>query len=85
MCIDYQALNKQTIMNQVPLARIDEVWDQVGRSKYFSTINLRSRYHQITLRDAHIQKTAFRTRYGQYEYLVTPFRLTGAQDASRPS
>lgn len=78
MCIDYRALNKQTIKNQVPLPRIDEVWDQVGGSKYFSTIDLRSGYHEIRLRDADIQKTAFRTRYGQYEYLVTPFGLTGA-------
>ena len=78
MCIDYRALNKQTIKNQVPLPRIDEVWDQVGGSKYFSTIDLISGYHQIRLRDADIQKTAFRTRYGQYEYLVTPFGLTGA-------
>ncbi|CDF41213.1 unnamed protein product [Chondrus crispus] len=63
MCIDYRALNKQTIKNQVPLPRIDEVWDQVGGSKCFSTIDLRSGYHQIRLRDADIQRTAFRTRY----------------------
>ena len=60
------------------MPRIDEVWDQVGGSKYFSTIDLRSGYHQKRLRDADTQKTAFRTRYGQYEYLVTPFGLTGA-------
>ncbi|CDF33000.1 unnamed protein product [Chondrus crispus] len=69
MCIDYGALYKQTIKNQVPLPRIDDVWDQVGESKNFSTIYLISGYHQIRLRDADTQKTAFRTGYGQYEFL----------------
>lgn len=78
MCIDYRALNKKTIKNQVPLPRIDEVWDQVGGAKYFSCIDLRSGYHQIRLRNEDVEKTAFRTRYGQFEYLVTPFGLTGA-------
>ena len=66
MCIDYRALNKQTIKNQAPLPRIDEVWNLVGRCKYFSTVNLRSGYHQIRLRNADTQKTAAQTRYGKY-------------------
>ena len=78
MCIDYRALKKQTIKNQVPLPRIDEVWDQVGGAKYFSIIDLKSGYHQIRVRKEDIYKTAFRTRYGQFEFLVTPFGLTGA-------
>ena len=78
ICIDYKALNKQTIKNQVPLPRINEVWVRVGGAKYFSTIDLRSGYHQIRLRETDISKTAFRTRYGQFEFLVTPFGITGA-------
>ena len=78
MCIDYRALNKQTIKNQVVLPRIDDVWDRVGGAKYFSTIDLRSGSHQIRLRETGISKTAFRTRHEQFGFLVTPFGLTGA-------
>ena len=78
MCIDYGALNKQHIKNQVPLPRIDEVWDQVGKAKYLLRIDSKSGYHQVRIREFDIEKSAFRTRYGQFEYLVTPFGLIGA-------
>lgn len=77
MCVDYRALNKKTIKNNVPLPRIDEVWDQLGNAKYFTTLDLRAGYNQIRIKENDIPKTAFRTRYGQFEYLVTPFGLTG--------
>lgn len=78
MCIDYIALNKQTIKNQVLLPRIHEVWDRVGLAKYFSTLYLRCGYHQTRLKELGIEKPAFRTRHRQYEYSVTPFGPTRA-------
>ncbi len=58
MCIDYRALNKQTIRNQVPLPHIDEVWDQLSGEKYFSTPDLRSGYHQIRIKESDIEKNS---------------------------
>jgi Reverse transcriptase (RNA-dependent DNA polymerase) len=78
MRIDYRALNKATIRNNYPLPRIDEVWDQIGGSKYFSSLDLRSGYNQIRAAEEDVQKTCFRTRYGAFEFLVVPFGLSGA-------
>ncbi|GJR47154.1 putative reverse transcriptase domain-containing protein [Tanacetum coccineum] len=76
MCIDYRELNKLTVKNRHLLSRIDDLFDQLQGSSLYSKINLRSGYHHIRVRDEDIPKTAFRTRYGHYEFQVMPFGLS---------
>jgi len=78
LCIDYRQSNKVTIKNRYPLPRIDDLMDQLVGACVFSKIDLRLCYHQIKVKPEDILKTAFRTRYDHYEYLVMPFVVTNA-------
>nr|GEV57403.1 putative reverse transcriptase domain-containing protein [Tanacetum cinerariifolium] len=78
MCIDYRELNKLTIKNHYPLPRINDLFDQLQGSQYLSKIDPRSGYHQLRVREEDIPKTAFRMRYGHFEFMVMPFGLTNS-------
>jgi hypothetical protein len=78
LCMDYHALNEVTIKNKYLLPRIDDLFDQLHGACVFSKINLRSRYHQLKIRECDISKTAFILRYGLYEYTVVSFGLINA-------
>ena len=81
MCIDYRQINKVTVKNRYPLLRIEDLFDQLKEASVFSKINLRLRYYQLRVKDVNVPKTAFRTRYGHYEFLVMPFGLTNVPRA----
>ena len=71
-------MNKKTIQNQYPLPLPEELFDHLGEAKVFSKIDLRSAYWQVPMKEADIPNTAFKTRWGLFEYLVVPFGVTNA-------
>ncbi len=78
MCVDYRMFNKAMVKNQYPLPRIDDLFDRFLRAKVFSSIDLCSGYYQIRIAERDEEKTICHIRYGSYEFLVMPFRLTNA-------
>ena len=78
MCVDYRALNKLTIKNRYPLPNLREMFDQLGKARYFTKMDLRSGYYQMRIAEGDVEKTAMRTRYGSYEWLVMSMGLTNA-------
>ncbi|GKC42369.1 putative reverse transcriptase domain-containing protein [Tanacetum coccineum] len=75
MCIDYRELNKLTIKNRYPHPRIDDLFDQLQGSQYFSKIDHRFGYHQLRVHEDDIPKTTVRTHYRHFEFTVMPFGL----------
>jgi hypothetical protein len=78
MCLDYLALNKGTIKKKNPIPRVDKIFDRLQGATHLSTLDLRSGYYHIRVRDEDIPKTCIRTRYGSFEFLVMPFGVTNA-------
>ena len=75
LVIDYRALNKVTRKFTCPMPKVEDIFSKLNGAKYFSTLDLRAGYHHIPLERSSIQKTAFNSPFGKYEYVKVPFRL----------
>lgn len=77
-CIDYRELNKITVKNRYPLPLVPELFQRLGTATIFTKLDLRGAYNLVRIREGDEWKTAFRTRFGHFEYLVMPFGLCNA-------
>ena len=78
LCIDYRKLNSVTKKDAHPLPRVEDIFDTLAGSKFFTTLDLAMRYHQVELHPDYQEKTAFRTPFGLFQYTVMPFGLATA-------
>jgi len=78
MCVDYRVINKLTVKNRCPLPLISETLDRLRSAKVFTKLDLKGAYNLIRIAEGDEWKTAFRTRYGHFEFLVMPFGLCNA-------
>ncbi|UPX20316.1 uncharacterized protein EKO05_0010552 [Ascochyta rabiei] len=78
LCVDYWGLNKITIKNRYPIPLVSEMMDRLSKAKVFTKLDLRDAYHRLQIKEGDEWKTAFKTRYGHFEYLVMPFGLANA-------
>jgi hypothetical protein len=78
LCIEYHHLNKEMIKNEYLLPRIDDLFINMKGTMVFLNIDLRSRYHQLRIKEEEIPKTAFKMRFGHYEFTILPFGLMNA-------
>ena len=78
LCVDYRGLNNLTVKNRYPLPLVGESLDRLGRAKQYTQLDLIAAYNRIRIKKGDEWKTAFRTRYGHFEYCVMPFGLSNA-------
>ena len=78
MCVDYRRLNAITVKDRTPIPRVDELLDVLGKASVFTSLDLYKGYHQCRVVEEDVQKTAFKTHFGSFEFTVLPFGLTNA-------